>query len=68
MTWPTVRSEFTRLRVGTFAGPAGVFRQRTELTKTQRDLLTKLRVTPPKQVIELVAASSSTPTATPGVL
>jgi Transposase DDE domain len=66
-TWPTIRSELTRLHVGTFTGPAGVFRQRTELTKTQRDLLTKLQITPPKQIIELVAASPSDPTTTPDV-
>src|SRR5882762_6932247 len=42
-TWPTIRSELQRLHVGTFTGPAGVFRRRTELTKPHRDILTKLQ-------------------------
>src|SRR5438067_4667059 len=41
-TWPTLRRELDRLTIGTFAGPAGVFRQRTEITKPQRGLLAKL--------------------------
>jgi transposase len=53
VTWPTVRRELQRLHVGTFTGPAGTFRQRTELTKPQRDLFAKLQLTPPKAVIEL---------------
>ncbi|MEU5032008.1 MULTISPECIES: hypothetical protein [Streptomyces] len=39
--------------MGTFTGPTGVFRQRTELSKPQRDLFAKRGVTPPKQIIEL---------------
>jgi hypothetical protein len=34
---------------GTFTGPAGMFRQTTELTKTQRDLLAKLKVPAPQE-------------------
>jgi hypothetical protein len=56
-TWPTVRRELQRLHVGTFTGPAGTFRQRTELTKPQRDLFTKLQLTPPKAIIELTTPS-----------
>jgi hypothetical protein len=52
-TWNNIRRHLDRLHVGTFTGPAGTFRQRTELTKPQRDLLAKLAITPPKQVIEL---------------
>ena len=33
-TWPELRRELDRIHVGTFTGPAGTFRQRTELTKT----------------------------------
>jgi hypothetical protein len=51
-----LRRHLDRLHVGTFAGPAGTFRQRTELTKPQRDLLAKLAITPPKQIIELEPA------------
>jgi DDE family transposase len=55
-TWNNIRRHLDRLHVGTFAGPAGTFRQRTELTKPQRDLLAKLAITPPKQIIELEPA------------
>jgi hypothetical protein len=52
-TWPTLRRDLDRLHVGTFTGPTGTYRQRTELTKAQRDIFATLQVTPPKQVIEL---------------
>ena len=52
-TWPVMRRELDRLHAGTFAGPAGTFRQRTELTKPQRDLFTALDVAPPPQMLEL---------------
>jgi transposase len=32
-TWSNIRRHLDRLHVGTFTGPAGTFRQRTELTK-----------------------------------
>jgi len=52
-TWPTLRRDLDRLHVGTFTGPAGTFRQRTELTKAQQDIFAKLQLPPPKQIIEL---------------
>jgi hypothetical protein len=52
-TWPTLRRDLDRLHVGTFTGPAGTFRQRTELTKPLRDIFAKLQLPPPKQIIEL---------------
>jgi transposase len=52
-TWPEIRRQLDRVHVGTFTGPAGTFRQCTELSKSQRDLFGKLNVTPPKQIIEL---------------
>jgi hypothetical protein len=52
-TWPTLRRDLDRLHVGTFTGPAGTFRQRTDLTKAQQDLFAKLQLPPPKQIIEL---------------
>ncbi|MPY80871.1 MAG: hypothetical protein GEV04_21025, partial [Actinophytocola sp.] len=39
--------------ISTFTGPAGTFRQLTELTKPQRDLFTRLNVPTPKKIIEL---------------
>ena len=52
-TWPAIRAELDRLHLITFTGPAGTFRQTTELTKTQRDLFTALNLNPPKKIIEL---------------
>jgi Transposase DDE domain len=55
-TWPTIRAELDRLHAITFTGPAGTFRQTTELTKVQRDLLTALNLDPPKKIIELATS------------
>jgi hypothetical protein len=52
-TWPNMRRHLDRLHAGTFTGPTGQFRQRTEPSKPQRDLLAKLDIPAPKQIIEL---------------
>jgi IS4 transposase len=52
-TWNRLREDLQELHVGTFEGPAGTFRQRTELSTAQRDILTKLGIDPPKKIIEL---------------
>jgi Transposase DDE domain len=52
-TWPALRRDLDRLHVGTFTGPSGTFRQRTDLTTAQRDIFAKLQLPPPKQIIEL---------------
>jgi Transposase DDE domain len=56
-TWHHIRDQLDELHVGTFTGPAGTYRQRTELTRPQRDLLARLDLTPPKKIVELAAAS-----------
>ncbi len=56
-TWFHIRRDLDRLHVGTFTGPTGTFRQRTELSKAQRDLFAKLNITTPKQMIELAPTS-----------
>jgi Transposase DDE domain len=56
-TWNTITSELDLLTLGTFTGPAGTFRQTAELTKTQRDLLAKLKIAHPKKIIEATPAS-----------
>ena len=56
-TWPTIRAELQRLHLITYTGNAGTFRQRTELTKPQRDLLTALDITAPKKVLEVRAGT-----------
>jgi DDE family transposase len=55
-TWPRIRRELDRIAVGTFTGPAGTFRQRTEITKTQRDILAQLKIDPPPRILELTPA------------
>ena len=56
-TWNNVRRHLDRLHAGTFTGPTGLFRQRTEVSKPQRDLLAALDIPAPKQIIELATAS-----------
>ena len=56
-TWNRIREDLQELHVGTFEGPAGTFRQRTELTTAQRDILTKLGIDAPKKIIELGPAT-----------
>jgi hypothetical protein len=57
VTWNTITGELDLLTLGTFTGPAGTFRQTAELTKTQRDLLAKLKIAHPKKIIEATPAS-----------
>jgi Transposase DDE domain len=58
-TWNTITDELDLLTLGTFTGPAGTFRQTAELTKTQRDLLAKLKIAHPKKIIEATPAAAS---------
>ena len=57
VTWAKITDELDLLTLGTFTGPAGTFRQTAELTKTQRDLLAKLKIPHPKKIIEATPAS-----------
>ncbi len=52
-TWPVMRRELDRIHIGTFTGPAGTFRQLTDLCKPARDLLSKLGIDQPRRVHEL---------------
>uniref|UniRef100_UPI00056323CD IS1634 family transposase n=2 Tax=Pseudonocardia asaccharolytica TaxID=54010 RepID=UPI00056323CD len=52
-TWARLREDLQELHVGTFEGPAGTFRQRTELSAAQRTILNKLGIDPPKKIIDL---------------
>jgi transposase len=53
-TWHQLREHLDELHIGTFTGTAGTYRQRTELTKPQRDIFTRLGLTAPKKIVELV--------------
>jgi hypothetical protein len=52
-TWPTIRTDLDRIHAITFTGTTGTFRQTTEPTQPQRNLLTTLKLDPPKKIIEL---------------
>ncbi len=52
-----IRRELERIHLGTFTGPAGTFRQRTELSKPARDLLARLSVEAPRKIHELTAGT-----------
>jgi Transposase DDE domain len=54
-TWPAMRRELDRIHLGTFTGPAGTFRQLTDLSKPPRDLLAKLNIPQPRKIHELTA-------------
>ena len=57
-TWAKIADEMGLLTLGTFVGPSGMFRQTAELTKTQRDLLAKLKTAHPKKIIEATPAAA----------
>ena len=56
-SWTTLRDELQRLHLGTFTGPAGAFRQRTELTPTVKKTLTALGLPEPRRVYEATPAT-----------
>ena len=58
-TWPRLRRELDRIAVGTFAGPAGTFRQRTEISPAQLDILTRLGIDPPPKIYQLTPTATS---------
>jgi hypothetical protein len=56
VTWPQARRELARLHVGTFTGPAGTFQQVTTPAAATRDLLAKLAIPVPSQILDLQPA------------
>ena len=56
-TWPRIRRELDRIEIGTFTGPAGTFRQRTEISQPQRDILAKFAIDPPPKIYQLTSVS-----------
>jgi len=59
-SWMNLRRELQKITLGSFAGPAGSFRQRTEIGSSQRAILTSLGLAEPPRIEELtpVAAAS----------
>ena len=55
-TWPELRRQLDRIAVGTFTGPAGTFRQRTEITKPQATILKALDISAPPRIYQLKPA------------
>jgi transposase len=54
--WNQLRAQLQRIHAATFTGPAGTYRQTSELTKPQRDLLTALDIPTPPRIIELTTS------------
>jgi hypothetical protein len=52
-TWPELRRQLNRIAAGTFTGPAGTFRQRTEISPAQQDILDRLGIDPPPKIYQL---------------
>jgi hypothetical protein len=57
-TWPQLRRQLDRIAVGTFTGPAGTFRQRTEISPAQAAILEQLGVDPPPRIYQLTPAAT----------
>jgi hypothetical protein len=57
-TWPQLRRQLDRIAVGTFTGPAGTFRQRTEISPAQAAILEQLAIDPPPRIYQLTLAAS----------
>ena len=60
-TWRNLRNELERLHLGTFAGPAGLSRQRTELTGGQKAILRALELPDPPRFLHLEPAATAQP-------
>jgi Transposase DDE domain len=57
-TWPELRRQLGRIAVGTFTGPAGTFRQRTEISPAQAAILEQLGIDPPPKIYQLTPAAT----------
>jgi len=58
-TWPELRRELDKITVGTFNGPAGTFRQRTQISDAQAAILAALAIDPPPKIYQLTPAATS---------
>jgi hypothetical protein len=60
-TWPRARAELQRLHVGTFTGPAGLFRQTSHPSEETRRLHTALDIPLPPRILDLDPEQPATP-------
>jgi hypothetical protein len=58
VTWPELRRQLDRIAVGTFNGPAGTFRQRTQISPAQAAILDRLGIDPPPKIYQLTPAAT----------
>ena len=56
-SWPSLRHELEKLRLGSFRGAAGSLRQRSEITSAQRAILARLQISTPPLLHELAPAA-----------
>ncbi len=56
-TWPSLRRDLDRIHAGAFTGPAGTFRQRTEISDAQAGILARLAIDPPPKIYQLTPAA-----------
>jgi len=57
-TWTELRRQLDRIAVGTFTGPAGTFRQRTEISPAQAAILEQLGTGPPPRIYQIIPATT----------
>jgi hypothetical protein len=57
-SWPSLRHELEKLRLGSFQGAAGSFCQRSEITAAQRVILARLQLREPPLLHELTPAAT----------
>jgi hypothetical protein len=57
-TWPELRRQLDRIQVGAFTGPAGTFRQRTQISPAQAAILEQLGIDPPPKIYQLTPAAT----------
>ena len=56
-SWPCLRHELEKLRLGSFRGAAGSFSQRSEITPAQRAIFTQVQISAPPLLAELTPAA-----------
>jgi hypothetical protein len=57
-TRPELRRQLDRIQAGTFNGPAGTFRQRTEISPAQAAILEQLGIDQPPKIYQLAPAAA----------